>query len=180
MSDSTDLVIRLSGLSGERPFDLRPGEEARTEMAERLGLSTLRKLRFAGRLVPEGRADWRLEAALGATVVQPCSVTLEPVTTRIDESLTRRYLARLPDLPEGEEVEMSEDDIEALPEVLDLTQVMEEALALALPLFPRAEGVELGEAVFSEPGTAPMRDEDARPFAGLADLKRKLEGDDAD
>ena len=50
------------------------------------------------------------------------------------------------------------------------------ALALALPLYPRAPGAELGQAVFAEPGTAPLKDEDLRPFAGLAGLKAKLEG----
>ena len=71
---------------------------------------------------------------------------------------------------------MPEDDTaEPLPEVIDLTEVTREALALALPLYPRAPGAELGEAVFAAPGTAPIRDEDLKPFAGLAALKAKLE-----
>ncbi len=79
--------------------------------------------------------DWRLEAKLGATVVQPCVVTAEPVTTRIDDPVTRRYLAQMPE-PQGDEVEMPEDDsAEPLPDVLDLSAVMAEALALALPLY---------------------------------------------
>ncbi|NNK79430.1 MAG: DUF177 domain-containing protein, partial [Litoreibacter sp.] len=49
-----------------------------------------------------------------------------------------------------------------------------EALSLALPAYPRAEGAELGETVFSEPGTDPMSDEDAKPFAALAALKNKM------
>ncbi|MCX8227096.1 MAG: DUF177 domain-containing protein, partial [Sulfitobacter sp.] len=36
-------------------------------------------------------------------------------------------------------------------------------------------GAELGQAVYAEPGVAPMTDEDARPFAGLAQLREKLE-----
>jgi uncharacterized metal-binding protein YceD (DUF177 family) len=52
-----------------------------------------------------------------------------------------------------------------------------EALALALPLYPRAPGAELGEAAFTEPGKPVLRDEDARPFAGLAHLRDKLKGD---
>ena len=43
---------------------------------------------------------------------------------------------------------------------------------------PRAEGVELGERVFSEEGVKPMRDADAKPFAGLAALKEKMEKGD--
>ena len=32
-----------------------------------------------------------LEADLGATVVQSCVVTLDPVTTRVEETALRRY-----------------------------------------------------------------------------------------
>ncbi|HHI70111.1 MAG TPA: DUF177 domain-containing protein, partial [Rhodobacteraceae bacterium] len=31
------------------------------------------------------------------------------------------------------------------------------------------------ETTFSEPGTEPMKDEDLRPFAGLASLRDKLD-----
>ena len=128
----------------------------------------------AGRLWPEGD-DWRLEAELGATVVQPCVVTLAPVTTRIDRPVTRRYLAHMP-APGPGETEMPEDETaEPLPGAVDLDAVMIEALALALPDYPRAAGAELGEAVYTEPGKTPLTDEAARPFAGLRD---KLAGTD--
>ena len=42
--------------------------------------------------------------------------------------------------------------MEPLPQALDLGEVMVEALALALPPYPRAPGVELGEVVATEPG----------------------------
>ena len=68
-----------------------------------------------------------------------------------------------------------DDEAEPLPAVLDLSEVMQEALALALPAFPRAEGVELGEAVYTEPGAEPMTEEKVKPFAGLAALKKRME-----
>ena len=77
------------------------------------------------------------------------------------EEITRRYLAEM-EMPKAEEVEMPEDDtVEPLPETLDLGVVIAEALALALPPFPRAEGATLGEAVFTEPGATPMTDDAA-------------------
>ncbi|NBT33687.1 MAG: DUF177 domain-containing protein, partial [Rhodobacteraceae bacterium] len=105
-------------------------------------------------------------------------VTLDPVTTRIDESVTRSYVAEMPEIEPGE-VEMPEDDtVDPLPVTLDLTEVMIEALALALPAFPRAEGAELGSLVVTAPGLTPMTDEVARPFAGLGALKKALEKKD--
>ena len=173
--------VRLAELSADREttFDLAPDPAVQTALAAALGIERLRKLRFTGALRPEGRQDWRLEARLGATAVQNCVVTLAPVTTRIDESVIRRYLAELPPPPEGGETEMPEDDsAEPLPDTVDLGTVMAEALAIALPAYPRAPGAELGEAVFAEPGIAPMTDDDARPFAGLADLRDRLARDD--
>lgn len=180
--DSTPQRLRLSDLPNRKPtrFRLEPEAEARAAIATRLDLLDLRKLRFAGTLTPQGRRDWRLEAELGATVVQPCVVTLEPVTTRLDEPVARTYAADWIE-PEGDEVEMPEDEtIEGVPEVLDLAVLMEEALALALPLYPRAPGAELQETVVTEPGAAPLTDEKMRPLAGLAALKDKLFGGDAD
>jgi uncharacterized metal-binding protein YceD (DUF177 family) len=55
----------------------------------------------------------------------------------------RRYLADWQE-PAAEEAEMPEDDTtEALPDRLDLSAVMAEALALALPDYPRAPDAEM-------------------------------------
>jgi uncharacterized metal-binding protein YceD (DUF177 family) len=64
-----------------------------------------------------------------------------------------------------------DDSAEPMPEAIDLAEVLREALALALPPWPRAPGAELGEAVFAVPGTAPIRDADLKPFAALAKLR---------
>ena len=147
-------------------------------LADELALSALRKLTFEGVLRPMGAADWLLEGRLGATVVQPCVVTLDPVTTRIDVDVHRSFLAdyRAPEEPEAE---MPEDDTtEPLGQWIDPAVVMVEALALAVPDYPRKDDAALGQLVYTEPGQAPMTDEDARPFAGLAELKARLDKDD--
>lgn len=168
--------LRVAALAARKPtrFDLKPDEEARAKVAQALGITAVPELRFKGELLPKGRSDWELTAALTAVVEQPCSVTLAPVVTRIAEQVQRRYLADLPE-PEGDEMEIPEDDSqEPLPDVIDPGAVALEALALALPLYPRADGGALGEAVFAGPGVAPLRDDDLRPFSGLASLAQKL------
>jgi uncharacterized metal-binding protein YceD (DUF177 family) len=174
-----DHPVRLADLGTKSlAFDVTPGPGRLAALAAGLDLLDLRKLRFAGRLQPDGPRDWRLDATLGATVVQPCRVTLKPVTTRIDEPVLRRYLARW-DEPVKAEAEMPEDDTaEPLPETLDLGAVLAEALSLALPPFPRAEDAEEEAQVFAGPGTAPMTDDDVKPFAGLASLRDQLKKDD--
>ena len=75
----------------------------------------------------------------------------------------------------GPEHEIPEDDSEEqLEDVIDLEGVFCEALSLALPDYPRAEGAELTSAEFGPPGVTPLTDEAARPFSVLAGLKDKL------
>jgi len=168
-------VLRVAELApGPNPIEIEPGDEARAAIAEALGLIELKKLRLTGTLAPQGARDWRLEAQLGATVVQPCVVTLAPVTTRIDEDISRSWIADWVE-PEGEEVESPEDaDAEPLGATIDLGAVLVESLALALPPWPRAAGAEMDQADFTEPGKEAMTDETAKPFAGLAALRDKL------
>lgn len=159
-------------------FDIQPGPKALQRIAADLDLSALRKLRFQGHIRAVGKQDWQLDGTLGATVVQPCTVTLDPVTTRIDAPVTRLFLTDVPDVQE-EEIEMPEDDgIEALGVWIDTEAVMIEALSLEVPDYPRLDGAELGEATYTKPGETPMSDADARPFAGLAALRDQL-GDDS-
>jgi uncharacterized metal-binding protein YceD (DUF177 family) len=171
--------LRVADLPQSKPtrFELIPDAATLTAIATELDLRGLRKLRFKGQIVAEGKRDWRLEANLGATVIQDCVVTLEPVTTRIEEPVTRRFLATMPDnAAEDDEVEMAEDDsIEPLGAEIDPAVVMIEALALALPLYPRADGAALGESIHTEPGKEALSDADLKPFAGLAALRDQLQ-----
>lgn len=176
MAQHLDHILRLSDLASSAPtgFDLQPDAATRAALAQDLGLVGIKKLRFCGQLQPQGKRDWRLQADLGATIVQDCVITMAPVTTRLDETIIRSYLADMP-APDGSEVEMPQDDTaEPLPAQIDLYDVLREALALAQPAFPRAAGAALGQIVYTAPGVAPLTDETAKPFAGLDALRSKL------
>lgn len=174
-------ILRLADLPARKPtrVTLEPDALARAALAEALGIAGLKRMRLDATLSPVAGGDWRLTADLGATAVQDCVVTLAPVTTRIDTPLTRLYMADWHD-PEGAETEMPADtEAEPLPATLDLYGVALEALALALPDYPRAEGAELAGAQAAPEGVTPLRDADLKPFAGLAGLRDKLGKDEA-
>lgn len=187
MTDTPDLPaipsqpLRTAALSARKPtrFTFQPDAAARTAIAASLGLIGLSKLSFTGEIRPTGRHDFTLEARIEAQAEQPCSISLAPVPCRIAEDVRRRFDADFK-APEAEEAEMIDDEVEPLPEILDIAAVAVEALSLALPLYPRAPGAELGEAVFAAPGTKPLAEADLKPFAGLADLAARLKKPDSD
>ena len=163
---SPALRLRVAQLNPHRPHpvDIAPDETDRAALVREFDLIALPSLHLSGALSAIGAQDWQFEGRLQADVVQPCVVTLAPVATRIDESLRRRWSPDIAD-PDGEEVEMGDDEVEPLGAVIDLGALLTEALALALPPWPRAEGAELEAAPEEEPA------EDRRkPFADLSAL----------
>lgn len=164
--------FRVADLPGRKAtrFDISPDGPTRALIADWAGIDALKTLSFKGEIRPAGKRDYTLTGSFTARVVQPCAITLAPVTTDLSETVTRHYIAGY-EMPTAEETEMPEDEsIEALPPVIDAAAVALEVLELGLPLFPRAEGAELGGAQVTEPGLKPMTDEDTRPFANLKNL----------
>ena len=159
------------------PFDIAPTDAEARALAKLLDVPAVRKLRLAGRLTPLPRGGWQLDARLGATVVQTCVVTLDPVTTRIDQPLRRAWLPATASRPNEIVVAPDEDDeIEPLGERIDLGLVAIEALALALPPYPRKPGATLGPIAASGEA-APAEEGELKPFAGLAALRAKMDGE---
>jgi uncharacterized metal-binding protein YceD (DUF177 family) len=168
--------FRTGGLSPRKPtrFRYEPDAAERATLATELGLLGLAHLRLEGEIRPLSRDELLLTARLEARADQACVVTLAPVPARIDEEVRRRFVADL-NTPEGDESEMPEDDtVEPMPEMIDLAEVAAEALALALPEYPRAKGAELGALEHSPPGAAPIEEPERKPFAGLAGLAERL------
>jgi uncharacterized metal-binding protein YceD (DUF177 family) len=172
-----DLVLDVSALTKRKrtQIDLCPDSAQTRALMQDLKLNGLRKVSLKGQLTPTGKHDFLLVTELGATAVQPCTITLEPVTTRIETEITRRFVADMPE--RGAEADAEEDEsLEPLGRAIDLWRVLSEALALELPDYPRAEGAELGTVNITEPGKTALDEEAIKPFAGLAALKDKLEG----
>ena len=70
--------LRLADLPQRKAswFDVTANDSALNELADALQITSVRKARFKGSMTPVAGRDWQLSAQLGATVVQPCSVSL--------------------------------------------------------------------------------------------------------
>jgi uncharacterized metal-binding protein YceD (DUF177 family) len=148
--------------------DIAPTEKEAAALARLIGATSVRRMRLSGRLAPAG-GGWRLDGRLGATVVQPCVVTLEPVTTRVDVAVQRLWLPETGG-PSAEVVLIAdaEDEPDPLGDRIDLGLVATEALALAVPAYPRKPGAAL------PPSGEAAEGDRQRPFAALAALRGKL------
>jgi uncharacterized metal-binding protein YceD (DUF177 family) len=167
-------VARLRDLP-EFAFDIAPDAVEAAALARLMGARAVRRLRFRGRLRPLPGGGWRLEGELGATVVQTCVVTLDPVTTRIDQKVARSFLPG--QAPAGPELVVGpdeDDEVEPLGAHIDLGLVATEALALALPAYPRKPGATLDPVAGRSRN--PGEDAAVKPFAALAALRDKLGG----
>ena len=174
-------VIALRQLRDHDAFDFRisPTPAEAEALARLLDAQAVRKLAFAGRLTPVEQGGWQLDATLGATVVQTCVVTLDPVTTRIDQPVRRTWLPE--SAPRAAEIVVDpdeEDEIEPLGDRIDLGLVAIEALALALPAYPRKPGASFGPAALADAGITPVDESELKPFAALAALRGKM-GDES-
>ncbi|MFV0245594.1 MAG: YceD family protein [Qingshengfaniella sp.] len=174
---SPDHLLRLSGRRADATARVTwaPDKTQTADLCAALDLLGLSKVSFDGALRPAGHRGWDLTGQFGATVIQPCAITSAPVRTRIGGKVLRCYRQDLDEPAAGSEIEMPEDDsLEPLGASINLLELLQEEITLALPLFPRAAGAEMGQAQFAAPGVTPMRDEDTRPFAALSGLRAAL------
>lgn len=121
--------------------------------------------RFEQRREPGGAAQVWLQLHARARVARECQRCLQPVLLALDIDRAFRFAAT-----EDEAAALdadSEDDVLALSRRLDLRELVEDELLLALPIVPKHEQcpAPLAPPEASEDG-AP-----AHPFAALASLK---------
>jgi hypothetical protein len=170
--------IAVESLSAARPkaVDLVPNATERAAIAAFLGLPRVDEMRLKGEIKALGRDRWRLSARLTARLSQHCVVSLSEVAETIDEEIVRDFMPAT-DIAEEEIAEFDpeqEDDPDPYESTIDPGAVAVECLSLALDPYPRAPGAEVAVSSVAAPGVTPIKDEDLKPFAGLAALKEKM------
>lgn len=122
------------------------------------------------RALPGARAETWLHLTVQARVWRDCQRCLQPVALDLDLARALRFVA---DEATAEALDAeSEDDVLALPRYLDLHELVEDELLLALPLVPMHESCpqSLPTSAGFDPGDA-LAEPAANPFAALAALQ---------
>lgn len=153
--------------TGESQVNVEADAAERDALARRFGLIAIDRL-VADYAIRRDAAGVIARGHLSGAVVQPCSVTGDPVPAKIEEDFAIRFV------PEGEgsedEVELSEEDCDTVfytGSAIDLGEAAAETLALALDPFPRSPG-----AVAALRDAGVLNEEETGPFAALAKLKQ--------
>ena len=188
----------MSGASGfdPRKLDVAALASAQAELAGEWPLSAMPRLmqdawpsvpgpsvgqvrwsaRGERRGAAEGHAETWLHLQAHTSLTLGCQRCLQPVVVTLQVQPSLRFVvgeAQAQQLDED-----SEDDVLALEAALDLQQLVEDELILALPLVPRHDHCEL-------PLTSPLTEAPevqtevvVHPFAGLAALRRNADAED--
>jgi uncharacterized metal-binding protein YceD (DUF177 family) len=154
---------------GGRRFEIAADVQTRDAVAKVAGVLALPRLEAVLDLAPLDNGGVRVTGMVSASAEQICVVTLDPMTSRIEEridlvfvppgaTVTERDIAMLGADNEGDPPETLEDG------VIDLGAVATEFLVLGINPYPRKPGVS-----FEGSGADHVR---ASPFAALAALKK--------
>lgn len=160
--------------------------QERDALARRFGLDGLTALTLEATL-SKWRGGVKVSGRIVAEAVQTSVSSLDPVSQHIDETFERGFLPDaepFTDAKPGAEVEMPldpelDDAPEPLGDRIDIGELAAEALALAIDPYPRGEDDGYLDAAAGPPGEAAMTDADAKPFASLAEYRRKLSDGDS-
>ena len=147
--------------------------EERTALARRFGLLSVDRLEATYVLSPDGEGV-RATGHLSAAVVQPCSVTDDPVPATVEEDFALVFTPE-PQAAGEDEVELSEDALDVIffaGGAIDLGEAAAETLALALDPYPRSPNA---AAALREAGV--ISEDEAGPFGALAGLRDALKKD---
>jgi uncharacterized metal-binding protein YceD (DUF177 family) len=176
-SSSLDATIRVDHLPPEgRELSLVADAEQRSALAERLLVSSVEALEVELKVV-KFRGGLRVFGRLHAVVVQPCVVSMVPVTQDIEEPIDRIFLPAAVRPAKGADDVFVDVEGEDEPDYFegpeaDLSELIIETLSLAIDPYPRAPGVVL------DTEDADDEEETASPFAALKGLRKDENGSD--
>lgn len=163
-----------------RPIAIDATPDECAEVAATLDLKGVKSLAIKADIAPAGEGVWRVKGSVTAKVVQSCVVTLAPVKARITEPFDRIF-SRFADEDTAIDIDIEydqDDPAEPLGEGVDIGAIAVEALSLGLEPYPRAAGAAFETVRATPPGAEPLSPEATKPFAGLASLKKAMEGPD--
>jgi uncharacterized metal-binding protein YceD (DUF177 family) len=170
---SRPIALDRIGLK-DKSYEIEADEAERAALAKRLGIPAVNSFAATIRLrLTGGGGVVRMAGHIKAELTQICVVTLEPMTTLVQEDFSRLYSVEAADEMAEVVIEIDEDVPDPVEDgQIDMGEAAAEHLALAMDPFPRSPG-----AAFTAPEEPPETPQEPElkpsPFAALAGLSKK-------
>ena len=169
--DNFSYIILLEQIKREIEceFNLVCSKDALRELPKKLNVLEAKKASFNGYLKLQVANQIVLCGTVKAKLIQPCSLTLEPVVTTINEEISRTFLVGPNEnKPIKKSVfELTEEsfDNDIILDEINLGEVLMETISLETPDYPKKSGASIS--------LAPTESMDREnPFSILSKLKK--------
>ena len=160
-------------LGGEWPLATMPRllQDALPLSADNPGSAVTWSARGSRKAVTGGDPEIRLRLRAHATLQMSCQRCLQPLTVMLDVQPPLRFV-RDEQQAEALDEDSDDEDVLALTATIDLRQLTEDELILALPLVPRHEQCPQPLPMTAGEDEIAAAEEAEHAFAGLASLLR--------
>ena len=131
----------------EHEFHLVCSKDALTELANRLNVIEAKKASFNGHLKLQAANQIFLCGTVKAKLIQPCSLTLEPVVTTIYKQISRTFFIgpneKKPIKKSVFELTEKSFDNDIILDEINLGEVLMETISLETPDYPKKSGASI-------------------------------------
>ena len=132
----------------------------------------VKSAKIEGYLKLENKNSIVLNAKVTSKLIQPCSITLDPIVINIRKNIKRNFLIKNTEdnLNKSQRINLTKDsfNIETICSKINLAEILIETISLETPDYPKRSGVSL---------TSILEENDAiknSPFSVLNKLKKNL------
>ena len=156
----------------EQKFELVASRSNLMYITTVLKLLQVKSAKMEGYLKLENKNSILLNANVTSKLVQPCSITLDPVIINIRKNIKRNFLIKNPEnnLNRAQRINLTRDsfNIETIYSKINLAEILMETISLETPDYPKRAGVSLANILEEK------IDRKNNPFSVLNKLKKNL------
>ena len=153
----------------EYEFNLVCSKDDLSQLTSKLNVLVAKKASISGTLKLQTANQIFLEGNVTAKLIQPCSLTLEPIITNISKKVLRTFTIKseknVPIKKSSFELTEKSFDNDLILDEINLGDVLMETISLETPDYPKKSGASL-------PVTRRSKSAPDNPFSILSKLKR--------
>jgi len=170
------LIVSLSVLAQTKNYCFKHHCSLKelSDLGDLMQVTKISRFSFSGNILQTSSKKYKLSSTLKGSLIQKCVITSNPVKTILDTTIKRYYIsAKSNCVPFDTESNVAFSELEFIENELDIGDIIIEALALAIPDYPKKQNVKFNGVTITENGLEPLDKIVNNPFSSLEKLKNK-------